>query len=160
MSKAFLIAFIAAAVVIVALIWTGFSKTDANHLAPTGSIGKVRTIQASDNLTLMVIDFKVKNDSDQDMVVRSLEAGFDSVGGATAGSMVAAGDAARAFKAYPLLGEQFNPVLKERDSIPAHQTLDRMVAVRFDVPFDKVEARRTVTLKLEDITGPVLELMK
>ena len=44
--------------------------------------------------------------------------------------------------------------------MPAHQTLDRMVGVRFDAPYEKVETRKKVTLRVEDVTGPVLELTK
>jgi hypothetical protein len=161
MSKPFGIAFGTAIVVISILVWAGFVKTAGNHLAPTGSIGKVRTIAASDDLTYMVIDFKVTNDSDRDMIVRSVGADIDtSDGGTVSGSPVAAADVAAAFKSYPTLGDQYNPVLKERDTIPPHQTVDRMVGLRVDAPAEKVENRKRVTLRVEDITGPVLELKK
>jgi hypothetical protein len=161
MSKPFGIAFGVALVVIAILIWAGFVRTAGNHLAPTGSIGKVRTIAASDDLTYMVIDFKVRNDSDRDMIVRSVGADIDtSDGGTVSGSPVAAADVVAAFKSYPELGNQYNPVLKERDKIPPHQTLDRMVGLRVDAPAAKVENRKRVTLRVEDITGPVLELKK
>jgi hypothetical protein len=161
MSKPFLITFAAAVAVIGALIWLGFAKTEGNHLAPTGSIGKVRTIKAADDVTFMVIDFKVKNDSDRDMIVRSVESQVDAAdGGTIMGNGVAATDIKSAFRSYPLLGEQYNPILKERDTIPAHQEVDRMVGLRFDAPADKVESRKRVILRLEDVTGPVLELTK
>jgi hypothetical protein len=161
MSKAFGIAFAAAVLVIAALVWTGFEKTEGNHLAPTGSIGKVRTIKATDEVTFMAIDFKVKNDSDRDMIVHSVETSIETAdGGTVMGSGVAGADVKSAFRNYPLLGDQYNPVLRERDTIPAHQTLDRMVGVRFDTPFEKVETRKRVVLRLEDVTGPVLELTK
>ena len=63
-------------------------------------------------------------------------------------------------KSYPLLGEQYNAVLRDRDVVPAHQTADRMVGVRFDAPYEKVESRKKVTVRVEDVTGPVLELTK
>ncbi|HEY3826803.1 MAG TPA: hypothetical protein VGL82_19725 [Bryobacteraceae bacterium] len=161
MSKPFLITFGIAVVVIGALIWLGFAKTEGNHLAPTGSIGKVRTIKAADDVTFMVIDFKVKNDSDRDMIVRNVESQVDTTDGSTImGNGVAATDIKSAFRSYPLLGEQYNPILKERDTIPAHQEVDRMVGLRFDAPADKVESRKRVILRLEDVTGPVLELTK
>jgi hypothetical protein len=161
MSKPFGIAFAAAVIVIGVLIWYGFVNTKGNHLAPTGSIAKVRTIKATDDVTFMVIDFKVKNDSDRDMVVHSMEAAIDTAdGGTVTGGSVAVADINNAFKSYPLLGEQYNTVLRERDVVPAHQTLDRMVGVRFDTPYEKVEARKKVTLRVEDVTGPVLELTK
>lgn len=161
MNKTFGIAFGAAVVVIIVVIWTGFIKTAGNHLAPTGSIGKVRTIAAADDLTYMVIDFSAKNDSDVDMIVRSIQADISTADGDTLmGTPVAAADVASAFKSYPLLGDQYNPVLKERDKIPAHQSIDRMVGLRIDAPVAKVEGRKQVTLRVEDITGPVLELKK
>lgn len=161
MSKPFIITFAAAIVVIAALIWIGFANTAGNHLAPTGSIGKVRTVKATDDVTFMVIDFKVKNDSDRDMIVRSVETAIDTADGSTVtGSGVAGSDIKSAFRNYPILGDQYNPVLRERDTIPAHQQIDRMVGIRFDTPYDKVESRKRVVLRLEDVTGPVVELSK
>lgn len=160
-SKPFGIAFGAAIVVIVIVVWTGFVRTAGNHLAPAGKIGKVRTVAASDDLTYMVIDFNVENDSDRDMIVRSIEGEIATADGDTLmATPVAAADVAAAFRSYPLLGEQFNPVLKERDKVPAHQMIDRMVGLRIDAPIAKVEARKQVTLRVEDVTGPVLELKK
>jgi hypothetical protein len=161
MSKPFIITFSAAIVVIAVLIWVGFANTAGNHLAPSGSIGKVRTVKATDDVTFMVIDFKVKNDSDRDMIVRSVETAIDTAdGGTIMGGGVAGADIKSAFRNYPILGDQYNPVLKERDTIPAHQQVDRMVGIRFDTPFEKVESRRRVVLRLEDVTGPVVELTK
>ncbi|HVV44181.1 MAG TPA: hypothetical protein VHC72_03225, partial [Bryobacteraceae bacterium] len=90
MSKAFGITFASAVLVIAGLIWLGFYKTAGNHLAPTGSIGKVRTIKVTDDVSFMVIDFSVKNDSDRDMIVRSIGAAIDTAKGAVTGSGVAA----------------------------------------------------------------------
>jgi hypothetical protein len=160
MSKPFLIAFGAAVAVIAVLLGIGFHTTKGNHLAPTGSIGKVRTMKIADDITLMVVDFNVTNDSDRDMVVRTVDGTIDTSGGAEQSSVVSAADAVEAFRDYPLLGEQYNPVMKERDVVPPHKTLDRMVCLRFDIPFDKVEARKGFTLHIEDVTGPVLELKK
>lgn len=160
MSKPFGIAFGVAVVVIAILIGIGFHTTKGNHLEPVGAIGKLRTMKVADDITLMVVDFNVKNDSDRDMVVRTVDGTIDTADGPQQSSSVSAADAREAFRDYPLLGEQYNPVLKERDVVPAHQILDRMVCLRFDVPYEKVEARRGFTLHVEDVTGPVLELKK
>ena len=161
MNKPFAITFAAAIVVIAALIWLGFAKTEGNHLVPTGSIGKIRTVKATDDVTFMVIDFRVQNDSDRDMIVHSVETAIDTANGETImGGGVASADIKSAFRNYPLLGEQYNPILKERDTIPAHKAVARMVGVRFDTAAEKVESRKRLTLRVEDITGPVLELTK
>jgi hypothetical protein len=160
-SKVFLITFGCAVVVIAALIWLGFAKTAGNHLAPAGSIGKVRVVKASDDSTFMVIDFNISNDSDLAMTVHSIETNVDFPDGTTApGSAASSTDMPMAFKNYPLLGEQYNPVLKDRDVIPAHQRVDRMVGISIDVPFDKVEKRSDVRLRVEDATGPTVEMKK
>lgn len=161
MSKAFGIGFGAMVVVLAVVIWVGFARTKGNHLVPEGTIGKVRTAKIDDNLTFMVIDFYLKNDSDRDMIVRSVEAGIDQADGTPAmGSVIAAQDTLDAMHTYPVLGEQYNPPIKERDIIPAHQGVNRMVGVRLDLPWDRVEARKDVTLRIEDVTGPVAELKK
>lgn len=161
MSKAFGIAFGAAVVVIGIVIWLGFAKTAGNHLVPTGSIGKIRTVKADEMLTYMVVDFKVRNDSDVDMTVRSIQSEVELADGSgLTGGSVAANDVKAAFESYPALGEQYNPVLKDRDTIPAHQSVDRMVGLRFDAPVEKVDARKRVVLRIEDITGPVVEMTK
>jgi hypothetical protein len=90
-----------------------------------------------------------------------VEAAIDTAdGGTVTGSPVAVADIESAFKSFPILGEQYNPVLKDRDAIPAHQAVDRMVGIRFDSPFDKVESRKRVVLRVEDVTGPIAELTK
>ena len=160
MSKPFGIAFGAAVVVIAVLVGIGFHTTKGNHLDPVGAIGKVRTLKIADDITLMIVDFNVKNDSDRDMIVRTVDGTLDTADGGVQSSTVSAEETAAAFRDYPLLGEQYNPVMKERDVVPAHQLLDRMVCLRFDVPYDKVEARKGFTLHIEDVTGPVLELKK
>jgi hypothetical protein len=160
MSKAFGIAFGCAVAVIAVLVWIGFSSTKGNHLAPVGTIGKVRVQKVTDDICFVVIDFNVKNDSDRDMVVHNVSMSVDRPEGTIDGSQVAASDLDGAFKSYPELGQKFNEVMKERDSVPAHGEVDRMVAARFDLPAEKVEERRKVTLRVEDVTGPVLLLTK
>jgi len=124
MSKAFGIGFGAMVVILAVVIWVGFARTKGNHLVPEGTIGKVRTAKIADNLTFMVIDFYLKNDSDRDMIVRSVEAEVDQADGTPAmGSVIAAQDTLDALHNYPVLGEQYNPPIKERDIIPAHHAL-------------------------------------
>lgn len=148
-------------IAIVGVIWWAFAGTAGNHLVPTGKIGKVRTLGVGDDLTYMVIDFNVRNDSDRVMVVRTVDGVIDTADGdMLMATPVAVADVKSAFASYPVLGEQYNPVLKERDVVPPHQSLDRMVGFRIDAPVAKVEGRKRVTLHVEDVTGPVLELTK
>ena len=160
MSKPFGITFGAALAVIAVLLWFGFATTKGNHLAPVGTIGKIRVQKVTDDVCFVVIDFNVKNDSDRDMVVHNVSVSIDRPEGAIDGLGVSASALEDAFHSYPDLGEKFNPIMKERDTVPAHRELDRMVAARFDIPVEKMEERRKLTLRVEDVTGPVLLLTK
>jgi hypothetical protein len=160
MSKPFGIAFGAALAVIAVALWFGFATTKGNHLAPVGTIGKIRVQKVTDDVCFVVIDFNVKNDSDRDMVVHNVSVSIDRPEGSIDGLGVSASALEDAFRSYPELGEKFNSVMKERDTVPAHQELDRMVAARFDIPIEKVLERRKLTLRVEDVTGPVLLLTK
>jgi hypothetical protein len=158
-SKAFIAAFAIALAVIAVLVWQGFVGTKGNHLEPTGKIGKVRAQKVDDNEVIAIVDFKVTNDADIAMVVRNVEASIDTAdGSAVSGAIVAGSDLANFFRNYPAIGEQYNPPLKARDTIAGHETVDRMVGIRFDVPEETMQNRKDIVLRIEDITGPVLEL--
>jgi hypothetical protein len=158
-SKAFLAAFGIAIAVIALLVWQGFIGTKGNHLEPTGKIGKIRAKKVDDNEMIAIVDFKVTNDADIAMVIRNIEAHLDMPDGSTVdGKLVAGSDLGLFFRNYPEIGDQFNPPLKDRDSIEGHKTVDRMVGIRFDVPEDVMDKRKDLVLKIEDITGPVLEM--
>ncbi len=159
MNKSFTIGFAAAVLAIILVIWFGFIQTKGNHLAPTGWIASVRTQSLSDDLTMMVIDFGVLNDSDQQMVVGTIDPWITTPGGNNIhGSLYSASDMPKTFAFYPKLGPQLNQPLLLRGTIDPHKTVNRMVAVEFDVPLRVVTSRRDMTLRLADITGPEVEM--
>ena len=44
--------------------------------------------------------------------------------------------------------------------IPARESQDRMIAARFEVPESKLTARKRLVLRIEDVDGPVSELVE
>jgi hypothetical protein len=44
-----------------------------------------------------------------------------------------------------------------RDSIPPHNSWDRMVAARFEVPESKLEARKRLLVRIEEVDGKVFD---
>ena len=168
MTKPFLAAFGVALAVIGLLVWQGFISTAGNHLVPAGKIGKIRSQKVDDKEVIVIVDFSLKNDADIAMVVRTIEATLETADGSKVnGSMIAVADLANFFRNYSglndqgkagTIGEQYNPPLRPRDSVAGHQTVDRMVGIRFDVAEETVENRKGIMLRIEDITGPVLEL--
>ena len=54
--------------------------------------------------------------------------------------------------------EKLNPVLKIRDSVEPHQSMDRMICANFDVPDSTIETRRRIIIRVEDVDGVVSEI--
>lgn len=160
-SKPFAVAFGVAIVVIGIAIWLGFAETKGNHLAPVGKIGKVRVQPLDENSAMMVIDFNLRNDSDRPMIVRRIEATVQLPNGdSVTGEPFAAADVQKVFRTYPLLGEQYNPPLKDQDEVPPHGSIDRMVGINLSAPPAQVQNWKQVTLRVEDVTGAAAELIQ
>ena len=129
------------------------------HVEIQGSIQKVRIQGLDDKSAIVVVDFRFANPSDYTFVVRSVTVLIeDSQGNALEGTAVAEIDAARVFQYYPLLGGKFNESLKIRDKVPQKQSLDRMVAARFEAGAPQLEARRKLTVRVEEVDGNVSEI--
>ncbi len=142
-------------VLIVAAVvgWVFYQQRGA-HLEFRGSILKVRVAQMDESSSVMVVDFRLTNTSTFPLTLRSMSLEMEAADGSiVSGVPIAAADVDRMFEFYKLLGEKFNPVLREQDRIPASQTLDRMTAFRIAIPFADVERRKSVHLHLEDMTG-------
>ena len=82
----------------------------------------------------------------------------DKDGKALEGQPVSELDARRLFEYYPQLGQKFNESLMMRDKIMGQQSMDRMIATRFEVPEATVESRKKLTIRIVDVDGPVAEL--
>lgn len=159
MSKAFGIGFAAAAIVIIAFVWFGVIKTRNNIVDPSGWISNVRVQSIQPEETLMVIDFGLINDSNVQMVAAKIDPWIVTVGGNELhGSLFAGDDMAKTFAFYPALGPMLNQPLPLRGTVDAHKTAKLMVGVEFDVPASVIEARRSTSLRIEDVTGPSVEL--
>ncbi len=159
MSKAFGIGFGVAALVIIAIIWTGFINTKVNRLDATGWIANVRVQSLQPEETLMVIDFGLVNDSDTQMVTAAIDPSIVTRDGKELhGSLFASDDMAKTFAYYPALGPMLHPPLPLRGTIDGHKTVNLMVGVEFDIPAEVVETRKSTSLRIVDNTGPSVEL--
>jgi len=131
------------------------------HIELKGSILKVRTMGMDDSSSLAVVDFRFANSSDYPFVVRTVDVSATGADGRTYTSTpVPEVDARRIFEYYPVLGAKFNPSLITRDKIPGQQTEDRMIVARFEIPVAKLDARRNLKVRIEDVDGPVSELVE
>ena len=158
MSKGFLIAFGAGLLVVAVVIGTVFYAKRGAHLEPRGSILKIRTQPIDEANSLAVLEVRVVNPSDVDMIVRQVDVNMETKEGhEIPGALISGADSANVFKYYPLLGQQFNEPLMARDRIKPHQTIDRMLAVRFEAPGPALDDRKKITVRVEDVDGPAAE---
>ncbi len=142
-------------VVVVAILAIFYIQRGA-HVELQGSVQKVRTLALDENSSAALIDFRVLNPSDYPFVVREATVTLVEPGGKTLeGMVIAEVDAQRLFDYYPVLGQKYNDSLVIRTKVNAHQTMDRMLAVRFDIPEKQLQARQELRIRIEELDGPV-----
>jgi len=147
--------------VVAGIVGGGLYLNRGSHIEIQGSIRKVRTQAVDDNSAILFIDFRFVNPSNYPFVVRSVDVFLEDGGGREhAGMMVSEADARRLFQYYPLLGQKYNESLLIRARIEPHQMLDRMVSARFEMNEAKLEARKRLRIRVEDVDGAVSELVE
>jgi hypothetical protein len=129
------------------------------HIELSGAILKVRTQAMDENSSIAVVDFRFVNSSDYNFVVREVGVTVEDKDGKTIdGATVSELDARRLFEYYPQLGQKFNDTLIMKSKIPPHQSMDRMIVARFEVPESQLDARKDLTVRVVDVDGPTSEL--
>lgn len=133
--------------------------TRGSHIELKGTIQKVRTLGFEGSGTIAVIDFRIENPADYEFIVRKVEVFLeDKQGKELEGAAVSEVDAKKMFEYYPTLGQKFNDSLLMKARVAPRQTLDRMIAARFDIPESEVQARRQLRIKITEIDGVVSEI--
>jgi len=146
-------------VVIAALVASIFYIQRGAHIEVKGRVLKVRTAPLDEHSSAAVVDFRFTNPANYPSLVRSVTVILeDGAGVQSEGFTVSDSDMGRLFDAVPLLGQKYNPTLIARDKIASHESEDRMVAARFEVPDDRLEARKRLVLRIEEIDGAVSEI--
>ena len=146
---------ILAGLVVVGLLMAGafYIQWDA-HMQLDGRVMKVRTLNAVDEATIVVIDARLINTSGYTYIVGETKVEIeDSKGNKTEGTQIAEMDADRLFEGYPALGQRFNPNLKVRDKLPAHATQDRQFSVHFPMRAAEVAARKRFIITVRELDG-------
>jgi hypothetical protein len=147
-------------VVLIAVVWIFYMQRGA-HIEPAGKILKVRTLALDEGSSIAVIDFRVANASDYTVIVREVAVMLEQLNGAASdGTVVSEIDARRLFQYYPVLGQKYNDSLIIRDRIKPHESLDRMIAARFEIPVAQLDARKRLKLRVVDVDGPSGELIE
>jgi hypothetical protein len=159
MSKNLLIAFGIGIVCVAMVAWLVVYKQRGAYIDLPGKVLKVRTAPLDEASAVAALDFRVSNPADYPFVVRKVTVVMeDNAGNESEGATVSEVDAKQLFQVIPLLGQKFNDTLLMRDSIPPHNSWDRMVAARFEVPESTLEARKRLVVRIEEVDGKVFDL--
>jgi hypothetical protein len=81
-----------------------------------------------------------------------------STGAEIDGTPASRSDIDSTFQDEKLIGPRFNDVLTLQDKIPPNKSLDRMTAARFEIPESEIDRRKSLSLRLQDVDGTVVEL--
>jgi hypothetical protein len=158
MSKQFAIFFGIGVVVIAIAVVLILSSTKGSHLVLNGKVLKVRTGALSEDDSIAVMDLRMENPSNLAFVVRQVEVTLEKKDGSMAdGLVVAKGDLKQLFQYNRFLGDQYNDSLTIKDQIAPHATVDRMLAARFEVKKDDLEAAKAIHVSIQDMDGPLFE---
>ena len=151
--RAALIAVIAL-LIVGGIVGGGLFWTRNNRLQLNGQVLGIRSFAPEANQTIAVIDFRITNPSPDQFVVKDVDVFLDTKDGKTIDAAnFADGDAQRVFDYYKALGKKYNQTLLTREKINPGQTLDRMMAVRFDASDEDLANRKAVRVVISDIDG-------
>ncbi len=129
------------------------------HPELKGTIGKVRTLGLPDSSTVVVVDFRFANAADYPFVVRRVDVLVESAEGRRVeGAAVSEPDAQRLFAYYPALGPKYNESLVARTRVRPGESMDRMVAARFEMTEEEFGRRRGLWIRVEDVDGAASEI--
>ena len=135
--------------------------TRGAHVELKGSILKVRTHPSDESNSIVIVDFRFVNPSDYPFMVRNVTVFFeDKQGNSSEGQTISDMDVKRLFDYYKEIGPKYNDTLITRARVNPKQSLDRMIAASFPMTQEKFEQRKRIKLVVEEIDGPVSELVE
>lgn len=136
-------------------------STRGAHVEIKGSILKVRTHASDESNSIAIVDFRFVNPSDYPFMVRTVTVFVeDKQGNSSEGQTISDMDAKRLFDYFKEIGPKYNDSLMTRARINPKQTLDRMIAAGFPISQEKLEQRKRIKLVVEEIDGPVSEIVE
>ncbi len=138
-----------------------FYGNEENHLELKGEIIKIRTGAIDEHNSAAVLDFRLENPSNITFEVREVKVTAEQPNGDKMdGDIISKSDFKQLLDYNKFLGKQFNEGLSLGDKIRPHQTIDRMVAVRFDEAQPDLDKAKQLRLWIEDMDRVQFETVK
>jgi hypothetical protein len=161
MNTRWLVIALAALAIVGGMVGAGLFVTKDNRLQLQGKILGVRSYQIDPQTTVAIIDFQVKNPSTQQFQLKDATVHLTTADGKQLeGGVFSEIEAQRLFEYYPMLGKKYNQSLIAKTKIESGQTMDRMLAAKFEGIDEVVQKRKGLVLKLTDVDGVSSELVE
>jgi hypothetical protein len=113
------------------------------------------------NASIVVLDFRAKNPSDVQFVVKNVEIVLEPASGEPlTGASISKADVDNVFKYEKILGPKYNDVLTIRDRIGAHESVDRMDGARFELGESAIDSRKSIKVRIQDMDGTIAEIVE
>jgi|SRR5580700_10987309 hypothetical protein len=136
-------------------------STKGAHLELDGRILHVRILSLNPNASIVVLDFRAKNPSDVQFVVKNVEIVLEPASGEPlTGASISKADVDNVFKYEKILGPKYNDVLTIRDRIGAHESVDRMDGARFELGESAIDSRKSIKVRIQDMDGTIAEIVE
>lgn len=142
-------------------LWFGNFSTSDSRLQVTGEIMKVRSMELTPDSSLVILDFRMKNESNVNFVLKeSLILWTDSEGKEREATHVAKPDLERILQYAQQAGPKYNEMFVVREKLTGKAMLDRMVSASVPVSDATFAKRQSVKLRLTDLDGQVFEFLE
>lgn len=161
MSREFWRSFVVGLAIVGVALGIGWYLNLSSQARLEGEILKVRRIGQADGSTAVVIDLRVSNPSSRPFVISDVHVFVEDENGVEhKGMVVSEINARRLFQYYPILGPKYNESLAFKSEIGPRQTVDRMLAVRFEIPADTFDRRRALKVQITEMDGAQSEIVQ
>jgi hypothetical protein len=158
MSAKFPIFFGVALVLLGLFLWFSYSSTSDARLQVSGEILKVRSLEMTPDSTLVILDFRMKNESDVKFVLKEATILWTNAEGKESeATTVARPDMDRILQYAQQAGPKYNEMFVMREQLTAKAMLDRMAAGSVQVSDARFGQRKGLKLRLTDLDGQSFE---
>jgi hypothetical protein len=157
-----LLASIGVAMLLLGLVgWFGHSASSDKRLQLSGEILKVRSLSLTPESTLVMLDYRVKNESEVTFALKEDTILWtDANGKEHEGTHVTRPDLDRILQHLHAAGPKYNEMLVMREKITGKAMIDRMSAASIPVSEADFGNRKSVKLRLTDLDGQAFELLE
>jgi len=139
--------------------WFSYAASSDKRLQVSGEVLKVRSLALTPESTLIILDYRLRNDSDVNFVLKEDTILWtDADGKEREATHVTRPDMDRILQYTQQAGPKYNEMFVVREKLTGKAMIDRMSAASIPVSEADFAKRKSVKLRLTDLDGLAFEL--